>query len=450
MYAAGIVYGFFYFYPNTYVNTIDVGMTKPEDAEEVILPTETTLSVKRIDGSTESIDLVKADYDVKTESPVAHLLRSQKQMAWPVTLFNDTEFEDKLVYSFDKDKLKKEISGLEAFDEAYVKAPKDACIEVDSEGHYEIIPEDDGNTLIPEKVYDIAGNAVSEGLYEIDLEENGCYEKAEIRRDNEELVNKMNLIRALGEEVITVNLTDAEEVLDTMTLTEMAYFDSEWNLAVDWDKLDAYVDELAEKYETYMQKRKFVTHDGATIETGGSQSNGIAIDTYGFLMDRVETFNAIYHAILSAESQTVDAVWTVPALTRGQDNLDIGNTYLEVSIEKQHLWYYQDGKVVLETDVVTGMPTPSRATPTGLFRIFGKLEDTNLIGEMDGESWNSHVDFWMSVTWDAVGMHDAPWRNAFGGQIYKTNGSHGCINLPLDKERWLYYNVEMDTPVIIY
>ena len=28
-------------------------------------------------------------------------------------------------------------------------------------------------------------------------------------------------------------------------------------------------------------------------------------------------------------------------------------------------------------------------------------------------------------------MHDATWRGKFGGQIYKTSGSHGCINLPL-------------------
>ena len=38
----------------------------------------------------------------------------------------------------------------------------------------------------------------------------------------------------------------------------------------------------------------------------------------------------------------------------------------------------------------------------------------------------------MGVTYQGVGFHDATWRNRFGGTIYKTNGSHGCINTPFD------------------
>ena len=49
-----------------------------------------------------------------------------------------------------------------------------------------------------------------------------------------------------------------------------------------------------------------------------------------------------------------------------------------------------------------------------------------------------------------VGMHDASWRDEFGGDIYQNEGSHGCINLPTDKAEELYGYVEIGTPVVIY
>lgn len=50
------------------------------------------------------------------------------------------------------------------------------------------------------------------------------------------------------------------------------------------------------------------------------------------------------------------------------DAQDWGSTYAEVDVTTQHMWYIVNGAVVLETDVVTGKPTPDRVTPNG--RIF--------------------------------------------------------------------------------
>ena len=46
--------------------------------------------------------------------------------------------------------------------------------------------------------------------------------------------------------------------------------------------------------------------------------------------------------------------------------------------------------------------------------------------------------------------HDAKWRGSFGGNIYRYNGSHGCVNLPLKKAQAIYENIEVGTPVIVY
>ena len=39
---------------------------------------------------------------------------------------------------------------------------------------------------------------------------------------------------------------------------------------------------------------------------------------------------------------------------------------------------------------------------------------------------------------------DATWRNSFGGTIYKTNGSHGCVNLPKNAAKTIYENISKD------
>ena len=46
--------------------------------------------------------------------------------------------------------------------------------------------------------------------------------------------------------------------------------------------------------------------------------------------------------------------------------------------------------------------------------------------------------------------HDADWRSSFGGEIYKTNGSHGCINLPPAKAAVLYDHVYKNMPIICH
>ena len=41
-------------------------------------------------------------------------------------------------------------------------------------------------------------------------------------------------------------------------------------------------------------------------------------------------------------------------------------------------------------------------------------------------------------------------RTAFGGDIYITNGSHGCVNTPLDAMKKIYDVVSYGFPVIVY
>jgi lipoprotein-anchoring transpeptidase ErfK/SrfK len=49
-----------------------------------------------------------------------------------------------------------------------------------------------------------------------------------------------------------------------------------------------------------------------------------------------------------------------------------------------------------------------------------------------------------------MGTHDASWRHSFGGDIYKRNGTHGCVNASLYLAKKVFENIEDGTPIICY
>ena len=123
----------------------------------------------------------------------------------------------------------------------------------------------------------------------------------------------------------------------------------------------------------------------------------------------------------------------------------MGNTYVEISIDRQHMWYYKNGKLIVETDVVTGNADGWHNTPKGFHSIYSRARNTTL----SGPGYSSFVEYWMAFC-GGCGIHDASWRSRFGGSIYKGDGSHGCVNTPIDKVRIIYNNTTTGTPVIIY
>ena len=119
------------------------------------------------------------------------------------------------------------------------------------------------------------------------------------------------------------------------------------------------------------------------------------------------------------------------------------NPYISISITSQTLNYYEYGELVLSTPVVTGI---NNGTPTGDFKVLNKARNVTL----KGADYESFVNYWIAFKGSAYGIHDASWRSNFGGNIYKYNGSHGCVNVPYYKVQQLYNMVDIGTPVYIY
>ena len=105
-----------------------------------------------------------------------------------------------------------------------------------------------------------------------------------------------------------------------------------------------------------------------------------------------------------------------------------------------------DGELLVETPIVTGNLARGHGTPTGVFSVRNKQTSTYLIGK----DYRSYVNYWCPIIGNSIGIHDATWRGSFGGNIYKTNGSHGCINLPLAAVTQLFPILNVGTPVVVF
>ena len=182
----------------------------------------------------------------------------------------------------------------------------------------------------------------------------------------------------------------------------------------------------------------------------------LRIDVLDIEHDKIRYLHKLKELILKRESKTIDLTdgseasnewWYRKAVAYDDEGgtTYYGNTYAEVSVAEQHMWLYQNGVVTLETDVVTGNPNLGNDTPKGAFRIRYHQAPATL----RGPGYVTQVAYWM-VFADDVGYHDATWQPYFGGSLYLSNGSHGCVNMPLGKAGELYELVYDGMPVFVY
>lgn len=121
---------------------------------------------------------------------------------------------------------------------------------------------------------------------------------------------------------------------------------------------------------------------------------------------------------------------------------DLYGQFAVVDISDQRLIVYNNTNPVVITDVVTGKD--STPTNIGYFDIDSKSKNATLTGP----GYSCPVERWMPFD-GGIGLHDANWRYSFGGEIYHTNGSHGCVNIPVDEIYNVYDNLDVGDKVLV-
>ncbi len=431
------------FFEETKLNGYDVsGMT----CKEVLLMLEKDYSAPELEireqGETAlSLTLAEAGYTIdqmKLLSGIQDCMREQN-IGLLFSLMEGNTFEVEIPFVFDESTFTKTVRA-ENFSQPRVSST-DASMEFNGTEYY-IEPETYGNELddadLQVMVKDVADRLTSEDRpqqdVQIDVPESFYFLPA-VTQDDSEMNRTMNIYNAFCKSKITLLFGEEKETIDWSTIQGWIDMDADEPTIVE-DYVYDYAYELAAKYDTLYHSREFTTHDGNVITFESSD--------YGYRIDRDAEASQLLADIAANTTVEREPVYDVKGYARnGRDDL-CGN-YVEVSLTKQHLWLYKGGELVVESDIVSGLPKDDRETITGVFPIpYKKSPET-----LKGDTWEEKVTFWMPF-YDGQGLHDAPWRSSFGGEIYKTNGSHGCVNLPYNIAEIIYNTIGEGYAIILY
>jgi hypothetical protein len=183
-----------------------------------------------------------------------------------------------------------------------------------------------------------------------------------------------------------------------------------------WEKL----------YRLYQNSTQWVT----AVEQGpdGVLWYKVKSDLYG-----VEYF------VLASHLRKIEASEMTPI----SPNVDPAQKRVEVGISEQRLWAYEEGALVLETEVSTGIPRqytsngiPSE-TPRGSWNVFSKMPSRHMGNgqvtsevnayELPGVPWVSYFHKW------GVAFHGTYWHDNYGNEM-----SAGCVNMRPEEAKWLF------------
>lgn len=433
------------FVSGTSVNGLGIsGMTVEEATQRIksFYSSEYKLTVKARGGSQEVLQGTDIGFAVTVPDGVLQgILDAQNASGRLSGPSVDNRHRIEMQNTYSEEALKDKVYGLKCISSTNIVTTEDARISAYQEGEpFVIVPEVVGNNVYPEKVEAAVRQAVTAGEKELDLDAGGCYYQVQITSGDETLIALCDMMNRCREMTVTYVFGETQEVLDAATICSWITGAQNGQITLDRDAVAGFVATLAGKYNTAGTNRVFHTATGRDVELKGP---------FGWTIDQQAETDALIAVIQTAESQSREPVYSAAAVSRGQD---WGNTYVEVDLTGQHVYMIKDGAVVWDAPCVTGNLAKGHDTPAGIYSLYYKQRDKVLRGakQADGSyEYESPVTYWMPFN-GGVGLHDANWRGNFGGTIYKTSGSHGCINLPPSKAGALYDLVYKGIPVICY
>lgn len=435
-----------YFLPKTTVNGVDAAGRSWSEVEKELVSVMDTYALN-ITGRNDIRDTITSQdigMEMHFDDRVKEAQEGQNEWTWPLTLFSGEEITLESVLSYDEEKLAAKIESLNCMDKKQAIAPKDARIskyKKKQNGFY-IVEEKENNKLDEEIFSGMVAEALNSMSSEITLEmleEKDAYLHPGIYKDDEGLKTQLEQMNKLVAVTLTYTFGDETEKVTGEVIAEWLTVDKENKVSLDEEKVREYVNSLARKYDTFNTagSREFKTSYGSTISIQGGD--------YGWWMDRSSTTDELIAAVEEGKDTELKPVYYQTAASYSDQ--DYGDTYVEINLTAQRLFLYKDGEMILASDFVSGKPS-IKDTPSGVYGITYKERAHTMKGDAS-DPYRVETSYWMPFNGN-IGMHDATWRKQFGGTLYKTSGSHGCINIPYYATRTIYQTVDKGTPVICY
>ena len=436
------------------------------------------IQIKARDGQTLYIEASELSMLVDYTNDLNQIMNDQNPLAWGLNFITERNREIKGDIAYDKNKLRELVYNWAIFDEK-------------NEPFYSIGQNEDGFYLVtadvfkPDKelFYEKIEEAVTNKEEELDLsEDSSVYIQIQPGEADNQIKDLFERVDAYQKKSLTLTFMDesigfgqsdiagwilTKDDLDAAQREEIiedsacsGYFfvngrkthfpdryqiqdnfvtDANGNIIIRCTKAYNSIFRKLGKYDTNNCIAEYQKNGSGKIFVSGSKD--------GSLFDKDRIYDDILAELFNSPEADTGAVMelTVPVKSFSIDAAELGSEYILVDMGNQHLSYYKDGVLTISYDVVTGNTRLGRSTPVGFFHVYNKRYHTIL----RGANYASYVNYWLGVN-KGIGIHDAPWRKNFGEEIYKTNGSHGCINSPYDEMEDLYNLVEVGVPVLLY
>lgn len=419
---------------HTRINGVDVSLMDREDAENTIrdfMQNYRLLLIER-NHETEVISGQDIGFSVKN-CDISGIYRHQRSLRWIRSLFYSYDYEKKDLFSCRKTLLSAAINSLDCINQSMV-SPKNVDF-IYKDGSYEIRAEVYGNKINKDQLAASICQTVFRGGTILDLEVSQCYENPKYTLQSRKTPITRKLLNKYVSTKVYYRFGRKTELLDGNIISGWLSVDDNLEVVINEAKIEDYVSSLAKEYDSVGISRKFYTSTGKTVDVKGGY--------YGWMINQDEEAMAIIEHIRQGEITEKEPAYSMTALSR--EGNEIGDTYVEINITKQYLWFYKERKLVAGGAVVTGNPNRGYATALGTFNVIYKQRDATLTGP----GYEAKVTYWMPF-YGGMGIHDASWRSRFGGEIYKRNGSHGCVNAPYILAKTIFENITEGTPVICY
>lgn len=432
IYLLGCLIFTFITFPNTYINDENISFVDRNNALE---SGKKRIDLKITGRNDKKLEIKSEDIDYYEEIPRdTHI--DQNVFLWPLAFFKKDDVDIRYNVKYDEAKLNRILEKSQFYNN--VKEPEDAQLVIDGD-HCVILDEVYGDKLDDEKFKKSILDAIHKKESVLELKDE--YVKPKITKDDKNLKEGLKKSKEIDKLDIKYDLGTFEYELKGNDLLKLFVYDDNW-FHLSRDKAYEYFKKMAEDTDTYGTYREFNATGLGTITVNPG--------LYGYLMDVDQTVSDFFDILDARKSGTFEPAYIYKGVGRFE-NGDIGNTYVEIDLSRQTMWVYLEGNLVLETPIVSGDISHKVPTNVGVGKILSKETDKVLKGDdYDGGEYNYPVKYWMPIGWDGEGIHDTSTRGSYGGGIYFNNGSHGCINTPPSNAAYIYNNVPVGTPVIVY
>ncbi len=439
------------FYPNTTIGGIDVSNMTLSQAKEAV-QTDLKNHVLVIKGRNNAkYELRGTDIDLNAnyEKQVENCFKKTHGIFSFYKIISGEDFDVNFDVSYNKKAFKNNLSQsfLITGDQYTITAPESAHVEYDKKTQSgKIVKEKQGNQLNQEKFYSYVEKSIKQLKTNIDLDKANIYLKPKYTQNDSAIIKELNQYNNYLYRWIRYDMTEKHyETVTPKDIKNWLVINDDATVSIDQEKMSQWVEKFCLKYKTVGKTRKFKSHTGEVLEVSGGD--------YGWQIDYSQTVDQLYKVLSKKNPQNdveayiknknktnkkklikkLEPIYKNKAYKLNFDNLvDDYNTqtYSEVDISEQMVYVFQNGQVVYSAKCVTGLPSDaSRATKTGCWYI----KDKKLEYTLTGADYTTPTKYWVRITWTGTGYHymnRSDWSK-WSPDLYKTRGSHGCINLQL-------------------